>query len=64
MLKHNTISVEPVIIDDKLDLDFKPGLYQQTKSFLNEDLDAPLLNIHEHYKKVTACYEKIISPQT
>ena len=50
--------------DDRLDLEFKPGLYRQTESFLNEDPGAPLLNIHEHYKKVTTCYEKIVSPQT
>jgi len=62
ILKHNTVSVDLVKIDDQLDLDFKPGLYRQTESFLNEDLNAPLLNIHEHYKKVTTCYEKIIHP--
>lgn len=63
ILKHNTVSVDFVKIDDQLDLNFKPGLYRQTESFLNEDLNAPLLNIHEHYKKVTTCYEKIIHPQ-
>ena len=63
-LKHNTVTVEFVDIDDRLDLEFKPGLYRQTESFLNEDPDAPLLNIHEHYKKVTTCYEKIVRPQT
>ncbi len=62
ILKHNTVSVDLVKIDDQLDLDFKPGLYRQTESFLNEDLNAPLLNIHEHYKKVATCYEKIIHP--
>ena len=62
MLKHNTISVEPVIIDDQVDVEFKPGLYQQTKSFLQEDSNAPLLDIHKHYEKVKTYYEKIIRP--
>jgi predicted dehydrogenase len=62
LLKHNTISVEPVMIDDQLDLDFKPGLYQQTESFLNEDAKAPFLDIHKHYEKVKTYYEKIIRP--
>ena len=60
ILKHNTVSVEPVEIDDRLDLEFKPGLYRQTESFLNENLNAPLLDIHKHYEKATTCYEKII----
>jgi len=64
ILKHNTVSVDFVNIDDRLDLEFKPGLYRQTESFLNENPDAPLLNIHEHYKKVTTFYEKIVRPQT
>jgi len=29
--------IEPINIDDKLDQDFKPGLHQQTKAFLNKD---------------------------
>jgi predicted dehydrogenase len=63
ILKHNTVSVESVDIDDRLDLEFKPGLYRQTEAFLKEDSNAPLLNIHEHYEKVTTCYEKIIRPK-
>ena len=62
ILKHNTTSVEPVIIDDQLDVDFKPGLYQQTKSFLQEDSNTPLLDIHKHHENVTTFYEKIIQP--
>ena len=62
MLKHNTISVEPVIIDDQVDVEFKPGLYQQTKSFLQENSNTPLLDIHKHHESVTTFYEKIIRP--
>jgi predicted dehydrogenase len=60
ILKHNTVSVEFVDIDDRLDLEFKPGLYRQTESFLNEDAQAPLLDIHKHYEKATTYYEKIV----
>jgi len=63
ILKHNTVTVEHVDIDDRLDLEFKPGLYRQTESFLNEDPNAPLLTIHDHYEKVTTYYENIIRPK-
>ena len=62
ILKHNTVISESVEIDDQWDLKFKPGLYQQTKSFLQEDSNAPLLDIHKHYEKVKTYYEKIIRP--
>tara|TARA_B100000315_G_scaffold189527_1_gene179390 strand:+ start:3550 stop:4476 length:927 start_codon:yes stop_codon:yes gene_type:complete len=64
ILKHNTVSVEPIKIDDQLDLEFKPGLYRQTESFLNENPNAPLLDIHKHYEKIITCYEKIIRQKT
>ena len=63
IMRHNTVSVECLKIDDQLDLEFKPGLYRQTEAFLNENVQAPLLDIHEHYKKVTAYYKKIIRPK-
>ena len=34
---HGSIKVEPVPLEDKLDRDFKPGLYRQTEAFLNQD---------------------------
>jgi len=60
--KLNSIHTEDIDIDDQLDIDFKPGVYRQTKSFLTEDANPALLNIHEHYDNVTACYQKIITP--
>ena len=63
ILKHNTVTIEYVDIDDRLDIEFKPGIYRQTKSFLNDDSNTPLLNIHEHYEKVKTYYEKIIYPK-
>jgi predicted dehydrogenase len=62
ILKHNTVTIESVDIDDRLDLEFKPGLYQQTQSFLYEDTLAPFLDIHKHYENVITYYEKIIRP--
>ena len=62
IIKHNSVTVESVDIDDQLDRDFKPGLYRQTESFLNEDAQAPFLDIHKHYETVTTHYEKIIRP--
>ena len=34
-----SVQVKHVNLDDKLDRDFKPGLYLQTEAFLNEDTD-------------------------
>jgi hypothetical protein len=36
--KIGSVAVEPVVIDNKLDTEFKPGLYLQTQAFLNNDL--------------------------
>ena len=33
----STVKVESVPLEDKLDQDFKPGLYLQTKAFLRQD---------------------------
>ena len=34
---HGSIKVEQVHLEDKLDRDFKPGLYRQTEAFLKQD---------------------------
>jgi predicted dehydrogenase len=60
--KLNSLHTESIDIDDQLDFDFKPGVYRQTKSFLKEDANPALLDIHEHYENVTACYEKMVRP--
>lgn len=42
-----SVAVEEVAIDDKLDVDFKPGLHKQTKAFLSREKDLRLLTIEE-----------------
>lgn len=42
-----SLEVEEVLIDNMLDVDFKPGLYNQTKAFLSPDKDPRLLTIEE-----------------
>ena len=32
-----SVKIEPVTLEDKLDHDFKPGLYRQTEAFLQQD---------------------------
>lgn len=44
-----TFAIEKVEIDDALDRKFKPGLYLQTRAFLERDFEV-LLPLHEHVK--------------
>ena len=37
VVRLGSVKVESVELEDKLDKDFKPGLYAQTKAFLNKD---------------------------
>jgi predicted dehydrogenase len=39
----DSLIVEDVFLNDKLDIDFKPGLYLQVKSFLNSKADLPTI---------------------
>ncbi|WP_116472414.1 Gfo/Idh/MocA family oxidoreductase [Zobellella maritima] len=55
--KRGTIPQEGVEIDDKLDRDFKPGLYKQVQSFLKGDY-CYLCDIHEQ-SMMFDVYEKI-----
>lgn len=45
-----SLVTEDVLLDDKLDIDFKPGLYLQVKSFLGSKSN--LLTIHEQVKNL------------
>lgn len=55
-----SVEIQEEIINDDLDIRFKPGLYLQTKAFLNND-QTSLLNISDHIERVK-WYEKIQNP--
>lgn len=45
-----SVQVNEVEIDDKLDIDFKPGIYRQTEAFLNGD-SSRMINIADHLQR-------------
>lgn len=55
--KIGSIEVNEIEIDDKLDTQFKPGIYVQTELFFSEKCNE-LLAINEHYER-TLIYELI-----
>jgi len=52
-------SIDPVEIDDALDRTYKPGLYAQTKAFLDAASDPRLLTLGDHLRRVRAIYTPI-----
>lgn len=46
-VKRGTVSEVEVELDDHLDIEFKPGLYKQVKSFINGGENSPLCTIQE-----------------
>ncbi len=54
----NSVTVSPVEIDDRLDKEFKPGFYLQTKSFLENDfsrfctLEEQISHVNHWYKLI------------
>ena len=54
--KIGCITVEEIAINDELDVEFKPGLYEQTKNFLNNS--KILISIQEQVRNL-AIYNKI-----
>lgn len=54
-----TFEVKDVELDDKLDLDFKPGIYREVKSFLGDKKDLCTISEQEENLKY---YQKILSP--
>ena len=50
------MAIEDVLLDDKLDTDFKPGLYKQVEAFLKNH--KKLLTIEEQVKHLKT-YAKI-----
>jgi len=53
-----SVAVNPVEIDDTLDTEYKPGLYLQTKSFLEGDYSR-FCTIHEQKETVNNVYLKM-----
>lgn len=53
-----SVAVNPVELDDHLDKDFKPGLYLQTKAFLENDYTR-FCTIHEQKEMIENVYNKI-----
>ena len=54
-----TVAVVEYKIDDHLDLQFKPGLFLQIDSFINE-LNGSLLSIEDHIYISKKVYSKIM----
>lgn len=54
-----SVKVYPLDIDDRLDREFKPGFYLETKAFLEED-DTRLCTIEQQAQRVDTIYRKII----
>ncbi len=54
-----SIKVEEYLLENDIDQRFKPGLYEETKAFLSDDLDKDrLCGLTEHYRNME-CYQKI-----
>jgi predicted dehydrogenase len=56
-IPRNSVVPEQVDLDDKLDLDFKPGLYKQVQGFLNRSTNS-MCTLQEHIQLFTT-YEQI-----
>lgn len=57
---NRSIAVDFAEIDDKLDKDFKPGLFKQTWFFIKGAEHPNFITIDKHYENVKNFYQKII----
>lgn len=55
-----SVAVSRVDIDDSLDQQFKPGLYLQTKAFLEKGGKGQLLELQDHSAIVSKVYSRIL----
>lgn len=53
-----SIAINPVLIDDSLDIQFKPGLYLQTKEFIEGNYDC-FCDISEQHNMINKVYNKM-----
>lgn len=58
--KLGSVLIEKVELKDELDQNFKPGLYLQTKSFLNEEKGADFLSMSAQIEKTKSLYLPIL----
>jgi len=57
--KIGSLNYEEVILDDKLDHDFKPGLYKQVENFINNPISSYLCRLNDHFLMTKNFYTKI-----
>lgn len=57
--KIGSLNYEEVILDDKLDHDFKPGLYRQVKNFVNNPISSYLCRLNDHFLMTRNFYTKM-----
>lgn len=57
--KIGSLISEKVIFDDSLDHKFKPGLYKQIESFINNPVSSCLCRLNDHYLITKSFYVKI-----
>lgn len=56
--RKDSISIEPEDIDDRLDKEFKPGLYEEVESFIHNKEDIRKMTIHKQLRRMY-WYERI-----
>ena len=59
----NSVAVNEVSIDDKIDIDYKPGVYLETKEFLSDKPSAKLKTIAEQVDSIKI-YDEILNGTT
>ncbi len=59
-MKKDSMKVEKLTLDNKLDIKFKPGLFNQLKAFLYNHKDERLIDINKHAYRTKNFYEKIV----
>lgn len=59
----NSVAVNEVEIDDKIDVDYKPGIYMETKEFLSDKPSAKLKTIAEQMESIKI-YDEILNGTT
>ncbi len=57
--KIGSLISKKVVIDDNLDHEFKPGLYKQVESFINNPVSFWLCCLNDHYLMTKNFYVKI-----